>query len=62
MFPIADGTEKLSGGEQELRTSTLTRKHNRGEDQQDFLGESKGSPPLHIQDSCLDAGEARNDF
>ena len=32
-----------------------------GEDHQDFLGESEGSPP-HFQDSCPDAGEARNDF
>ena len=33
----------------------------RGEDHQDFLGESEGSPP-HLQDSLLDAGEARNEF
>ena len=34
----------------------------RGEDQRDFRGESEGSPPSPPQDSCPDAGEARNDF
>ena len=38
--PIADGTVKLSGGDQDLRTSTLIRDHPiRREDHQDFLGE-----------------------
>ena len=54
----------LSGRDQDLRTSTLIRDHPiRGEDQSDFLGESEGSlPPLHLQDSFPDAGEAINDF
>ena len=34
VFPIADGTVKLSGGDQVLRTSTLIRDHpDRGEEQ-----------------------------
>ena len=41
IFPIADGRIKTFGGDQELRTSTLTRDHPiRGEGQRDFLGES----------------------
>ena len=61
IFPIADGTVKLSGGDQVLRTSTLIQDHPiRGEGQRDFSGESEGSPPP--QDSSPDYGEARNDF
>ena len=63
IFPIADGRIKLSGGDQELRTSTLIRDHPiRGEGQRDFLGESEGSPPPPPQDSYPDAGEEINDF
>ena len=62
IFPIADGRIKISGGDQELRTSTLIRpRPSRGEGHIDFLGESKLSPPPP-QDSLLDAGEAINDF
>ena len=62
IFPVADGRIKLSGGDQELRTSTLIREHPiRGESQRDFLGESEGSLPPP-QDSLPDAGEAINDF
>ena len=62
IFPIADGRIKLSGGDQELRTSTLIRDHPiRGESNIDFLGESEGSLP-QPQDSLPDAGEAINDF
>ena len=62
IFPIADGRIKTTGGDQELRTSTLVREHPiRGESHRDFLGESEGSlPPL--QDSLPDDGEAINDF
>ena len=62
IFPAAHGRIKLSGGDQELRTSTLIREHPiRGEGHVDFLGVSGGSlPPPH--DSLLDAGEAINDF
>ena len=61
IFPIADGRIKTLGGDQELRTSTLTRAI-RGEGQRNFLGESEGSPPSPPQDSLPDAGEAINDF
>ena len=61
-FPAADGRIKLSGGDQELRTSTLIRERPiRGESHRDFLGESEGSlSPPH--DSFPDAGEAMNVF
>ena len=61
-FPAADGRIKLSGRDQELRTSTLIRERPiRGESHVDFLGESQGSlSPPH--DSFPDAGEAMNDF
>ena len=55
IFPIADGRIKTTGGDQELRTSTLVRHRPiQGESNIDFLGESEGSLP--------DAGEAINDF
>ena len=62
IFPAADGRITLSGGDQELRTSTSIRERPiRGEGHVDFLGESEGSlSPPH--DSFLDAGEAMNDF
>ena len=61
-FPAADGRIKLSGRNQELRTSTLLRERPiRGESHVDFLGESEASlSPPH--DSLPDAGEAINDF
>ena len=61
-FPAADGRIKLSGRDQELRTSTLIRERPiRGESHVDFFGESEGSlSPPH--DSFPDAGEAMNDF
>ena len=46
IFPVADGRIKISGGDQELRTSTMIRDHPiRGEGHRDFLGESEGSFP-----------------
>ena len=61
-FPVADGRIKISGGDQELRTSTLIRDHPiRGESRRDFLGESEGSLP-QPHDSLPSAGEAINDF
>ena len=63
ILPVADGRIKFSGGDQELRTSTLIREHPiRGESRRDFLGESAGSLPPLPQDSLPDAGEAINDF
>ena len=60
IFPIADGKVRLSGGDQVLRTSTLTRDSpERGEEREDLRGESDGSPP---QDSLPCDDEARNDF
>ena len=62
IFPVADGRIKFAGGDQELRTHTLTRDHPiRGEGQSDFDGESEGSPPSP-QDSFPDVGEAISDF
>ena len=50
-FPIADGTVKLSGGDQILRTSTLIQDSpDRGEQQGKLPGETDGSP---AQDSSL---------
>ena len=41
----------------------MIRDHpERGEVQEDLLGESDGSPPTTRQDSQHDAGEVRNDF
>ena len=62
IFRVADGRIKLSGGDQDLRTSTSIRQRSiQGESHIDFLGEPEGSlPPLH--DSFLDADEAINDF
>ena len=61
-FPIEDGRIKNLGGDQDLRTSTLTRQRPiQGESNIHFLGETEGSlPPPH--DSFPDAGEAINDF
>ena len=63
IFPIADGTVKLSGGDQVLRTSTLIRdRSDRGEEQGDLQGESDGSSSTPLRDSAWYDGEARNDF
>ena len=63
IFPVADGRIKFTGGDQELRTSTLIPEHPiGGEGHVDFLGESEGSPPSPPHDSFPDAGEAINDF
>ena len=63
MFPIADGTVKLSGGDQVLRTSTLIRdRPDRGEEQGNLQGESEGSCSTPLRDSSWYDGDARNDF
>ena len=52
IFPIADGTVKLSGGDQDLRTSTLIRdRPDRGEEQGNHQGESDRSSSTPLQDS-----------
>ena len=62
IFPIEDGTVKLTRGDQVLRTSPLIgASPDRGEER-NLLGESDGSPPPPLQDSSPDDGEARNDF
>ena len=58
-FPVADGTVKISGGDQR----TLIRdRPERGEEQEVFRGESDGSSPTPLQDSTLDGAEAKYDF
>ena len=63
MFPVADGTVKISGGDQDLRTATLIRDSpDRGEEQDNLRGESDGSSSTPRQDSSWYDGEAQNDF
>ena len=63
IFPVADGKVKISGGDQDLRTSTLIRDSpDRGEEQDNPRGESDGSSPTPLRDSSLYDGEAGNDF
>ena len=62
IFPVADATVKISGGDQRLRTSTLIRDSpDRGEEQEVLRGESDGSSPTPRQDSSWCDGEANND-
>ena len=65
IFPVADGTAKISGGDQRLRTSTLIwDRPERGEEREILRGKSDGlSSPTPLQDdSALDDAEAENDF
>ena len=65
IFPVADGTVKVSGGDQRLRTSTLIRdRPERGEEQGGLRGESDGlSSPTPLQDDSTQGdAEAKNDF
>ena len=63
IFPVADGTVKLSGGDEDLRTSTLIRDSpDRGEEQDNLRGESEGSSSTSRQDSSWYDGEAKNVF
>ena len=63
IFPIADGTVKLSVRDQDLRTSPLIRDSpDRGEEQDNLRGELDGSSPTPFQDSSWYDGEAKNDF
>ena len=63
IFPVAEGTVKISGEDQDLRVSTLIRdRPDRGEEQGNLRGESAGSSSTPLQDSSWYDGEARNDF
>ena len=60
IFPTADGTIKLSGGQQDVRKSTLIRDQpEEGEELGDDLRESDGSQP---KDTMTDDSEDRNFF
>ena len=55
IFPVVDGTVKISGRDQDLRTSTLIRDSpDRGKEQDD--------PTPHQDDSTGDGEEAQSDF
>ena len=63
MFPVADGTVKIFGGEERLRTSTSTRDSpDRGEEQDNLRGEPDGSSSTPRRDSSWYDGEAKSDF
>ena len=63
MFPIADGSLKLDGEDQDLRTATLIwDSPDRGEEQDNLRGESEGSSLTPRQDSSWYDGEAKTDF
>ena len=65
IFPVADGTVKIFGREERLRTSTSTRdRPERGEEQEILQGKSDEfhSPTLLQDDSTRDDEEAKNDF
>ena len=54
IFPVGDGTVKLSGGDQVLRTSTLIRDSpDRGEEKGNLRGESDGSSSTPFNDSSV---------
>ena len=65
IFPVADGTVKIFGREQRLRTSTLTLDHpERGEELEVLQGKSDElhSPTPLQEDSTRDDEEAKSDF
>ena len=65
MFPVADGTVEVSGGDQRLRPSTLIQdRREPGVEQGVLRGESDGlSSPIPLQDvSTRDDAEAKYDF
>ena len=65
IFPVADGTVKIFGRGQRLRTSTLTRdRPERGQEQEILQGKSDElhSPTPLQDDSTGDDEEAKNDF
>ena len=65
IFSVADGTVKIFGREQRLRTPTLTRDcPERGEEREIIRGRSdeSDSPTPLQEDSTRDDEEAKNDF
>ena len=63
VFSVADGSLKMSGGDQDLRTPMLFRDDpDRGEERENFRGESEGSSSTQRQDSTWYDGEAREHF
>ena len=65
IFPVADGTVKIFGGEQRLRTSILTRERpERGENTEILQGKSDelDSPTQLHDNSTRDDEEAKDDF
>ena len=63
IFPIADGTVKIFGEEQDLRRSTsIQDRPDRGEEQGNLQGDSDGSSSTPLRDSSWYDGEAWNDF
>ena len=63
LYSVRSGTVKLSGGDQVLRTSALNPGElDRGEEQENLIGESSGSSSTPFQESSPDDGEARHDF
>ena len=63
IFPVADGTVKISGGGQRRKTTTLIR-DSPDEEQGNLRGEPDelSSPTSQQDDSTLDDAEAGNDF
>ena len=62
-FPVADGTVKIYGGKQRLRTSMLIwDRQDRGEEQGNLQGESDESFPTPPQDSSWCDGDAEGGF
>ena len=65
IFPVADGTVKIFGGEQRLRTSTLTQERpERGEEQEILQGQSNDlhSPTPLQEDSPRDDEEVKTHY
>ena len=63
LYQVADGKVKISGEDQDLRTSTLIQdRPDRGEEQDNLRGELEGSSSTPRQDSSWYDGEAKGDF
>ena len=65
IFPVADGTVKIYGRDQRLRTSALTRDRAEWGDEQEILqgkSDELHSPTPLQDDSTRDDAEAKNDF